>query len=94
MHDIVFLFDVDNTLLDNDAVQEDLKAHLADSYGAAARDRYWQILEELRAELGYVDYLGALERYRVEALHRPELLAHVELAGRLSVCRAALSRRA
>jgi hypothetical protein len=74
MHDIVFLFDVDNTLLDNDAVQGDLKAHLADNYGAAARDRYWQILEELRSELGYVDYLGALERYRVEALHRPELL--------------------
>jgi FMN phosphatase YigB (HAD superfamily) len=74
MHDIVFLFDVDNTLLDNDAVQDDLKAHLADNYGAAARDRYWQILEELRGELGYVDYLGALERYRVEALHRPELL--------------------
>ena len=74
MHDIVFLFDVDNTLLDNDAVQEDLKAHLAERYGAAARDRYWQILEELRSELGYVDYLGALERYRVEALHRPELL--------------------
>jgi FMN phosphatase YigB (HAD superfamily) len=74
MHDIVFLFDVDNTLLDNDAVQDDLKAHLADNYGAPARDRYWQILEELRSELGYVDYLGALERYRVETLHRPELL--------------------
>ena len=74
MHDIVFLFDVDNTLLDNDAVQADLKAHLAQHYGAAARDRYWQILEELRRALGYVDYLGALERYRVEALHRPELL--------------------
>jgi len=74
MHDIVFLFDVDNTLLDNDRVQDDLKAHLAENYGAAARDRYWQILEELRSELGYVDYLGALERYRVEALHRPELL--------------------
>ena len=55
-------------------VQDDLKAHLANNYGAAARDRYWQILEELRAELGYVDYLGALERYRVEALHRPEIL--------------------
>jgi FMN phosphatase YigB (HAD superfamily) len=73
-HDLVFLFDVDNTLLDNDAVQADLKAHLAENYGAAARDRYWAILEELRAELGYVDYLGALERYRIEALHRPELL--------------------
>jgi FMN phosphatase YigB (HAD superfamily) len=74
MHDIVFLFDVDNTLLDNDAVQEDLKTHLAETYGDAARDRYWQILEQLRGELGYVDYLGALERYRLEALHRPELL--------------------
>jgi len=72
--DVVFLFDVDNTLLDNDRVQDDLKAHLAENYGAAARDRYWQILEELRGALGYVDYLGALERYRVEALHRPELL--------------------
>jgi FMN phosphatase YigB (HAD superfamily) len=71
---IVFLFDVDNTLLDNDAVQDDLKTHLAETYGAPARDRYWQILEELRGALGYVDYLGALERYRVEDLHQPELL--------------------
>ena len=73
-HEIVFLFDVDNTLLDNDAVQADLKAHLAEHYGAAARDRYWEILNNLVDELGYTDYLGALERYRVEALHRPEVL--------------------
>jgi FMN phosphatase YigB (HAD superfamily) len=73
-HDIVFLFDVDNTLLDNDAVRADLSAHLSDTYGAAARDRYWQILNDLIDELGYTDYLGALERYRVEALHRPEVL--------------------
>ncbi len=73
-HEIVFLFDVDNTLLDNDAVQDDLSAHLAENYGAAARDRYWEILKSLVDELGYVDYLGALERYRVEALHRPEVL--------------------
>lgn len=73
-HDIVFLFDVDNTLLDNDAVQADLSAHLAENYGTAARDRYWQILKSLVDEVGYVDYLGALERYRVEALHRPEVL--------------------
>jgi hypothetical protein len=62
MDDIVFLFDVDNTLLDNDTVQDDLRAHLAASFGAAARDRYWAIFEELRGELGYADYLGALER--------------------------------
>jgi FMN phosphatase YigB (HAD superfamily) len=73
-HDIVFLFDVDNTLLDNDAVRADLSAHLSDNYGAAARDRYWEILNNLVDELGYTDYLGALERYRVEALHRPEVL--------------------
>ena len=71
---IIFLFDVDNTLIDNDHVQADLKAHLARAYGAAARDRYWEILEELRSGLGYVDYLGALERFRVEAIHRPEVL--------------------
>jgi FMN phosphatase YigB (HAD superfamily) len=71
---VVFLFDVDNTLVDNDRVQAHLKEHLAQTYGDATRDRYWDILEELRDELGYVDYLGALERYRVEALHRPEVL--------------------
>jgi haloacid dehalogenase-like hydrolase len=71
---IVFLFDVDNTLIDNDRVQAHLKEHLAQTYGAATRDRYWEILEELRNELGYVDYLGALERYRIEAMHRPEVL--------------------
>ena len=71
---VVFLFDVDNTLLDNDLVQSHLKEHLADAYGAPARDRYWDILEELRSELGYVDYLGALERFRIEAIHRPDVL--------------------
>jgi haloacid dehalogenase-like hydrolase len=71
---IVFLFDVDNTLIDNDRVQAHLKEHLAQTYGVATRDRYWEILEELRNELGYVDYLGALERYRIEAMHRPEVL--------------------
>jgi hypothetical protein len=71
---VVFLFDVDNTLLDNDRVQSDLKEHLADAYGVAARDRYWDILEKLRSELGYVDYLGALERFRVEQMHRPDVL--------------------
>jgi FMN phosphatase YigB (HAD superfamily) len=71
---IVFLFDVDNTLLDNDGVQADLSDHLARTYGAATRDRYWTIFEELRSELGYADYLGALERYRLEAMHRPDVL--------------------
>jgi len=72
--DIVFLFDVDNTLIDNDRVQADLKEHLEQSYGVAARDRYWEILEQLRNELGYVDYLGALERFRIETIHRPDVL--------------------
>ncbi len=72
--DIVFLFDIDNTLVNNDHVQADLKQHLATTYGPEARDRYWEILERKRTELGYVDYLGALERYREEAMHRPEVL--------------------
>jgi hypothetical protein len=71
---VVFLFDVDNTLLDNDSVQADLKEHLEQEYGVAARDRYWEILEKLRGELGYVDYLGALERFRIETIHRPDVL--------------------
>ena len=71
---VVFLFDVDNTLVDNDRVQAHLKEHLSQTYGDATRDRYWEILEQLREELGYVDYLGALERYRIEAMHRPEVL--------------------
>jgi FMN phosphatase YigB (HAD superfamily) len=74
MHDIVFLFDVDNTLLDNDRVQDDLSEHLAQNYGVTARDRYWEILYALADELGYNDYLGALERYRLEALHCPKVL--------------------
>lgn len=75
LENLVVLFDVDNTLLDNDRVQEDLRAQLARQFGATARDRYWEILEDLRAELGYVDYLGALERYRLERLHDPRVLA-------------------
>src|SRR5438309_1992180 len=71
---IVFLFDVDNTLLDNDAVQAELSAHLQREFGRASRDRYWTIFEELRAQLGYADYLGALQRYRLENLDDPQLL--------------------
>jgi haloacid dehalogenase-like hydrolase len=62
----VFLVDVDNTLLDNDRIQADLRQHLEREFGAACRDRYWAILEDLFVELGYRDYLGALQRYRVE----------------------------
>ena len=64
LDDVVFLLDVDNTLLDNDRVQDDLRNRLEREFGAASRDRYWAIFEALRAELGYVDYLGALNRYR------------------------------
>ena len=66
MHDRVFLIDVDNTLLDNDAVQADIRDHLAVAYGPACRDRYWALLEQRMRDLGYRDYLGALQRYREE----------------------------
>jgi FMN phosphatase YigB (HAD superfamily) len=72
--DLVFLFDVDNTLLDNDAVRRDLHEHLGCEFGSEARDRYWALFEELRTELGYADYLGALQRYRREAMTEPRLL--------------------
>jgi FMN phosphatase YigB (HAD superfamily) len=71
--DVVFLFDVDNTLLDNDAIQEDLGEHLQREFGRASRDRYWEIFEALRTELGYADYLGALQRYRLGDLDDPQL---------------------
>jgi FMN phosphatase YigB (HAD superfamily) len=74
MHDLVFLFDVDNTLLDNDHIQRDLSAHLTQQYGEKARDRYWALFEEQREQLGYADYLGALQRYRLEDLHDPRVL--------------------
>ena len=66
--DIVFLLDCDNTLLDNDRVQEDLRAHMEQQFGAASAARYWQLFEQLRIELGYADYLGALQRYRDQAV--------------------------
>lgn len=74
-HDVVLLLDVDNTLLDNDRVADDLRAHLTGNFGEAG-ELYWRHFEELRKELGYADYLGALQRYRAdlegngEAAHR------------------------
>ena len=73
-HDVVFLFDVDNTLLDNDHVTKDLKRHLEGEVGHERQEHYWSILELLRKELGYVDYLGALQRYRHEYPRDPHLL--------------------
>jgi FMN phosphatase YigB (HAD superfamily) len=70
----VFLLDVDNTLLDNDRIEQDLRDHLEQVFGRDACLRYWTILEELRLEVGYADFLGALQRYRVERLHDPRLL--------------------
>jgi FMN phosphatase YigB (HAD superfamily) len=72
--DIVFLLDVDNTLLDNDRVSADLKAYLDDRFGRESGDLYWAILNQLRNELGYTDYLGALQRYRLMTPYDPRLL--------------------
>ena len=74
-HGVVFLFDVDNTLLDNDRVTADLRRYLEREVGRERSDRYWAIFEELRSELGYADYLGALQRYRVECPYDSHLLA-------------------
>jgi len=71
---VVFLFDVDNTLLDNDQIEKDLRGHLESEFGTEARDRYFAVFEGLRAELGYADYLGALQRYRLEKLCDVRLL--------------------
>ena len=71
---LVFLVDVDNTLLDNDHIIHDLMSHIEREYGAQSRERYSQILEQLRSQLGYVDYLGALQQYRLEHVDDPRLL--------------------
>jgi FMN phosphatase YigB (HAD superfamily) len=86
---VVYLLDVDNTLLDNDAVIDDLKQHLTGAFGAACERRYWDIFERLRTELGYADYLGALQRYRAENPADPHVLGmslhllHYPFASRL-----------
>ena len=71
---VVFLFDVDNTLLDNDRVAADLQRHLASQVGAKGAQEYWGIFEQLRTELGYADYLGALQRYRNKHPRAEQLL--------------------
>jgi len=86
---LVFLFDVDNTLLDNDRVTADLKHQLERELGHERQERYWSIFEELRTELGYADYLGALQRYRTiyprdpHVLTVSEFLLHYPFADRL-----------
>jgi FMN phosphatase YigB (HAD superfamily) len=74
MSNLVFLFDVDNTLLNNDHVTADLKRHLEQQVGPEREQRYWDIFEQIRTELGYADYLGALQRYRIEYPRDPGLL--------------------
>lgn len=71
---VVFLFDVDNTLLDTDRVTADLRRHLDQTVGQKGQQNYFRIFEEIRSELGYADYLGALQRYRSENPHDPHLL--------------------
>ena len=83
--DVVFLLDVDNTLLDNDAVIDDLRHHVSDAFGAECGQRYWEIFENLRRELGYADYRGSLQRYRVEHPRDPHLLRGQRLM-KTSVC--------
>ena len=75
MEQVVFLFDVDNTLIDNDRIAADLKRYLTKEVGEGRQQQYWEIFEQLRAELGYADYLGALQRYRVKHPREPHLLA-------------------
>ena len=72
--EVVFLLDVDNTLLDNDRFGADLTAHLDHDFGEAERRRYWSIYDGLRDQLGYADYLGALQIFRSSSDNVPALL--------------------
>lgn len=71
---VVFLLDVDDTLLDSDRITADLRRHLTQAFGEENQQRYWAIFENLRTELGYADYLGALQRYRIENPHDAQFL--------------------
>jgi FMN phosphatase YigB (HAD superfamily) len=71
---VVFLLDVDNTLLDNDTAQNDYLTEIRRTVSSEASQRYWEIFQDIAKELGYADYLGALERYRLEDMHDPKLL--------------------
>jgi hypothetical protein len=75
---VTFLVDVDNTLLDNDRIRADFEAHLLSAYGEAAREAYWTIQERRFAELGFRDYLGAVEEWWTDAHRDPTLLAFSE----------------
>jgi FMN phosphatase YigB (HAD superfamily) len=74
MSGTVYLLDVDNTLLDNDEVEQALRRHIQEAFGVERQERYWHLFEQLRSELGYADYLGALQRYRIENPRDPQLL--------------------
>ena len=74
--EVVFLLDVDNTLLDNDRVIADMQSHLAGTLGPECERRYWDIFEARRTEVGYADYLGALEQYRTENPLDPNIIGY------------------
>jgi len=71
---VVYLIDVDNTLLDNDRVVADLMRHLDQTVGHDMQQHYWTFFNKLRAELGYADYLGALQAYRAARPHDLSIL--------------------
>jgi len=73
-NEVVFLFDVDNTLLDNDTAVNDYLTEIRRTVSPEASQRYWEIFQDLAKETGYADYLGALQRYRLEDMHDPKLL--------------------
>lgn len=74
MENVTFLLDVDNTLLDNDRITADLRRHLDEQLGRTHAESYWTCFEKLRTDLGYADYLGALQKYRAEYPHDSRIL--------------------
>ena len=76
--EVVFLLDVDNTLLDNDHFTKDLGDRLESAFGAAERARYWEIFGRRREALGLADYLGALQEFRSGLDDNPQMLGMSE----------------
>jgi hypothetical protein len=82
-HDVVVLVEVDNTLLGSDRLERELRQHLDHSFGDARSAHCWEIFEALRTELGYADYLGALQQYRIEYPRDPHLNLDADLGSGL-----------
>ena len=66
MHKLVFLIDLDNTILDNDGVKQDIEAKMLEILGERLAERFWHYYEAVRKDLDYIDFFETMMRLRDE----------------------------